>query len=214
MEYSDKVMDHFMNPRNVGVIENPDGVGRVGNPVCGDLMEMSVKIEDGAIADVKFRTFGCGAAIATSSIATEMIKGKPIDEALALTNRAIAEALDGLPAVKMHCSVLAADALRQTIADYYERQGRMQDAASLREDKLDVTPVETEEARRPLKWSDFAVMVRALNSAYPDIEPLDLSMTKLFNLVLELPGFDDDPDGAKEELLERLQLAWHEVRSG
>jgi nitrogen fixation NifU-like protein len=214
MEYSDKVMDHFMHPRNVGVIENPDGVGRVGNPVCGDLMEMSVKIEDGAIADVKFRTFGCGAAIATSSIATEMIKGKPIDEALALTNRAIAEALDGLPAVKMHCSVLAADALRQTIADYYERQGRMQEAASLREDQLDVTPVETEEARRPLKWSGFAVMVRALNSAYPDIEPLDLSMTKLFNLVLELPGFDDDPDEANEELLERLQLAWHEVRSG
>lgn len=214
MEYSNKVMDHFMHPRNVGVIENPDGVGRVGNPVCGDLMEMSVKIEDGAIADVKFRTFGCGAAIATSSIATEMIKGKPIDEALALTNRAIAEALDGLPAVKMHCSVLAADALRQTIADYYERQGRMQEAASLREDQLDVTPVETEEARRPLKWSDFAVMVRALNSAYPDIEPLDLSMTKLFNLVLELPGFDDDPDEANEELLERLQLAWHEVRSG
>jgi nitrogen fixation NifU-like protein len=214
MEYSNKVMDHFMHPRNVGVIENPDGVGRVGNPVCGDLMEMSVKIEDGAIADVKFRTFGCGAAIATSSIATEMIKGKPIDEALALTNRAIAEALDGLPAVKMHCSVLAADALRQTIADYYERQGRMQEAASLREDQLDVTPVETEEARRPLKWSGFAVMVRALNSAYPDIEPLDLSMTKLFNLVLELPGFDDDPDEANEELLERLQLAWHEVRSG
>jgi nitrogen fixation NifU-like protein len=207
-------MDHFTNPRNVGVIENPDGVGRVGNPVCGDLMEMSVKIEDGAIADVKFRTFGCGAAIATSSIATEMIKGKPIEEALRLTNRAIAEALDGLPAVKMHCSVLAADALRQTIADYYERQGRMQDAASLREDKLDVKPIESEEVRRPLKWSDFAVMVRALNSGYPDVEPLDLSITKLFNLVLELPGFDDDPDTANEELLERLQLAWHEIRSG
>ncbi len=214
MEYSDKVMDHFMNPRNVGVIENPDGVGRVGNPVCGDLMEMSVQIEDGRIEDVKFRTFGCGAAIATSSIATEMIKGKPIEEALQLTNRAIAEALDGLPAVKMHCSVLAADALRETIADYYERQGRPQEAAALRQDKLDVRPVETEAARHPLKWSAFGAMVRALNSAYPDIEPLDLSAAKLFNLVLELPGFDDDPDAANEELLEKLQLAWHEVQSG
>jgi nitrogen fixation NifU-like protein len=213
MEYSDKVMEHFANPRNVGSIENADGVGRVGNPVCGDLMEMSVQIEDDRIADVKFRTFGCGAAIATSSIATEMIKGKTIEEALTLTNRAIAEALDGLPAVKMHCSVLAADALRVTIADYYERQGRMAEAAALRKDKLDVQPKDTQDARRPLHWDDFAIMVRALHSAYPDVEPLDLSMTKLFNLVLELPGFDDDPEAAREEMLEKLQMAWHEVRS-
>lgn len=121
MQYSDLVMEHFMNPRNVGKIDDPDGVGHEGNPVCGDIMEMYIKVDDGRIADVKFRTFGCGAAIATSSIATEMIKGKPLSEAEALTNKAIAEALGGLPPIKMHCSMLAADALKQAIADYYEK---------------------------------------------------------------------------------------------
>ena len=119
--YSEKVMDHFMHPRNVGEIENPDGVGKVGNPVCGDIMEMQLKIKDGIIVDVKFKTFGCGAAIATSSIATEMIKGKTIDEALKLTNKAVAEALDGLPPVKMHCSVLAEEAVKAAIDDYLKK---------------------------------------------------------------------------------------------
>jgi len=110
-----------MHPRNVGEIENPDGVGKVGNPVCGDIMEMQLKIKDGIIVDVKFKTFGCGAAIATSSIATEMIKGKTIDEALKLTNKAVAEALDGLPPVKMHCSVLAEEAVKAAIDDYLKK---------------------------------------------------------------------------------------------
>ncbi len=121
MEYSNLVMEHFMNPRNVGIIEDADGVGREGNPVCGDLMEIYIKVDNGNIADIKFRTFGCGAAIATSSIATELVKGKPLGEAEALTNQAIAEALGGLPAIKMHCSVLAADALKQAIEDYYQK---------------------------------------------------------------------------------------------
>jgi nitrogen fixation NifU-like protein len=124
MEYSDLVMEHFLNPRNVGTIENADGVGREGNPVCGDLMEMYIKVDDGHITDIKFRTFGCGAAIATSSIATEMVKGKPLDEAEALTNKAIAEALGGLPPVKMHCSVLAADALKRAIENYRQKQAQ------------------------------------------------------------------------------------------
>ena len=119
--YSDKVMDHFMHPRNVGEIENPDGVGKVGNPICGDIMEMQLKIKDGVIQDAKFRTFGCGAAIATSSMATELIKGKTIDEALKLTNKAVAEALDGLPQIKMHCSVLAEDAVKAAIDDYLKK---------------------------------------------------------------------------------------------
>lgn len=121
MEYSDLVMEHFMKPRNVGVIEDADGVGREGNPVCGDLMEIYIKVNDGHIADVKFRTFGCGAAIATSSIATEMVKGKALNEAKNMTNEVIAEALGGLPPVKMHCSVLAVDALKRAIEDYYEK---------------------------------------------------------------------------------------------
>jgi len=116
--YSEKVMDHFKNPRNVGEIENPDGVGRVGNPICGDVMEMQIKVQNGIIADAKFRTFGCGAAIATSSMATEMVKGKSLEEALSISNKAVAEALDGLPAAKMHCSSLAEDALKAAIADY------------------------------------------------------------------------------------------------
>lgn len=116
--YSEKVMDHFRNPRNVGELENPDGVGRAGNPICGDIMEMQIKVENGIIADAKFRTFGCGAAIATSSMATEMVKGKSLEEALTISNKAVAEALDGLPAAKMHCSSLAEDALKAAIADY------------------------------------------------------------------------------------------------
>jgi len=119
--YSEKVMDHFMNPRNVGEIENADGVGQVGNPKCGDIMKMSLKIENDVIVDVKFKTFGCGAAIATSSMATEMIKGKTIDEALAITNKAVADALDGLPPVKMHCSVLAEEAIKAAIEDYKKK---------------------------------------------------------------------------------------------
>lgn len=121
--YSTKVMEHFKNPRNVGEIENPDGVGHVGNPVCGDIMELYIKVDKDIITDAKFKTFGCGAAIATSSMVTEMVKGKTIDEALKITNAAVAEALDGLPSVKMHCSVLAEDALKLAIEDYFKRQG-------------------------------------------------------------------------------------------
>jgi nitrogen fixation NifU-like protein len=120
--YSELVMEHFSNPHNVGVIEDADGVGKVGNPMCGDVMEMFIKVKDDKIEDVKFRTFGCGAAIATSSIATEMIKGKSLDEAVNLSNKAVADALGGLPAQKMHCSNLAADAVRNAIEDYWSRQ--------------------------------------------------------------------------------------------
>ncbi len=127
--YSDKVMDHFRNPRNVGVVEDADGTGRVGNPVCGDIMEMTIKVEDGRLVDVKFRTFGCGSAIATSSITTELVLGKTIDEALALTNRAVAQALDGLPPNKMHCSNLAADALHEAIKDYMKHREDSADGA-------------------------------------------------------------------------------------
>ena len=116
--YSEKVMEHFYNPRNVGFIENADGVGKVGNPVCGDMMELSIKVAGDVIEDVKFRTFGCGAAIATSSMVTELVKGKPIEEAPKITNKAVAEALGGLPPVKMHCSVLAEEALEAAIYDY------------------------------------------------------------------------------------------------
>ena len=123
MIYSEKVLDHFSNPRNVGEIENADGVGEVGNAKCGDIMKMYLKIDNGVITDAKFKTFGCGAAIATSSMATEMIKGKSIDDALQLTNKAVVEALDGLPAVKVHCSVLAEQAVKSALADYYTRKG-------------------------------------------------------------------------------------------
>ncbi len=119
--YSDRVMDHFSNPRNVGELDNPDGVGQVGNPVCGDIMRMGISVKDGVISDVKFKTFGCGAAIATSSIVTEMAKGRTLQEALGLSNKAVAEALGGLPPAKMHCSNLAADALHLAIKDYLER---------------------------------------------------------------------------------------------
>ena len=122
--YSEKVMDHFSNPRNVGEINDANGVGEVGNLKCGDIMRIYLKINDEkVIEDVKFKTFGCGAAVATSSMATELIKGKTIDEALTLTNSAVAEALDGLPPVKMHCSVLAEEAVKSAVADYYKRQG-------------------------------------------------------------------------------------------
>ena len=121
--YSEKVMDHFRNPRNVGVMEDADGVGEVGNAKCGDIMKIYLKIEDDIITDVKFETFGCGSAIASSSMATEMIKGKPVEEALQLTNRAVTEALDGLPPHKIHCSVLAEEAVKLAVQDYYERTG-------------------------------------------------------------------------------------------
>ena len=121
--YSEKVMDHFRNPRNVGVIEDADGVGEVGNAKCGDIMKIYLKIENDMIADVKFETFGCGSAIASSSMATELIKGKPVSEALELTNKAVAEALDGLPVYKMHCSVLAEEAIKKALLDYYVKNG-------------------------------------------------------------------------------------------
>ena len=125
MKYSEKVMDHFTNPRNVGEIENADGVGVVGNAKCGDIMKMYLKIdENDVITDCKFKTFGCGAAIATSSMATELVKGHTVSEALALTNNAVVEALDGLPAVKVHCSVLAEEAIKSAVADYYNKIGR------------------------------------------------------------------------------------------
>ena len=121
--YSEKVMDHFSHPRNVGVIEDANAVGQVGNLKCGDIMKIYMKIENGIIEDIKFQTFGCGAAVATSSMATELVKGKPIEEALKLTNSAVVEALEGLPPVKIHCSVLAEEAIKSAIADYYRRQG-------------------------------------------------------------------------------------------
>ncbi|MBP5153136.1 MAG: Fe-S cluster assembly scaffold protein NifU [Lachnospiraceae bacterium] len=121
--YSEKVMDHFRNPRNVGVIEDANGIGEVGNAKCGDIMKMYLKVEDDIIKDVKFETFGCGSAIASSSMATEMIKGQPLSEAMKLTNKAVAEALDGLPDYKMHCSVLAEEAIKLAIEDYEKRKG-------------------------------------------------------------------------------------------
>ncbi len=119
--YSEKVMDHFRNPRNVGVIEDANGIGEVGNAKCGDIMKMYLKIENGIVEDVKFETFGCGSAIASSSMATELIKGKPLSEVRQLTNKAVAEALDGLPAYKMHCSVLAEEAIQSALEDYYRK---------------------------------------------------------------------------------------------
>ena len=129
MQYSEKVMDHFMNPRNVGEIENADGVGTVGNAKCGDIMKIYLKIDNDVITDCKFKTFGCGAAIATSSMATELIKGRTVEEALSLTNSAVVEALEGLPAVKVHCSVLAEEAVKSALADYYTKIGRPIDFA-------------------------------------------------------------------------------------
>ena len=122
LPYSEKVMDHFRNPRNVGVMENPSGVGKVGNPVCGDVMELFIKVENDIITDAKFRTFGCGAAISTSSMVTELVKGKSLEDALKISNKAVAEALGGLPPIKMHCSVLAEEALKSAIDDYRKKQ--------------------------------------------------------------------------------------------
>ena len=122
--YSEKVMDHFRNPRNVGVIEDANGIGEVGNAKCGDIMKMYLKIEDDIVQDVKFETFGCGSAIASSAMATELIKGKPVADAMKLTNKAVAEALDGLPAYKMHCSVLAEEAIQSALQDYEKRTGK------------------------------------------------------------------------------------------
>ena len=134
MLYSEKVMDHFRNPRNVGEIENADGVGQVGNAKCGDIMKMYLKIRDNVIQDVKFETFGCGSAIASSSMAPEMIKGKTIDEALAVTNRQVVDALGGLPAHKLHCSVLAEESIKSAIKDYYDRHGIEYDHSKFPED--------------------------------------------------------------------------------
>jgi len=122
--YSEKVMEHFQNPRNVGEMESPDGIGHVGNPVCGDIMELYIKVKDDIIIDAKFKTFGCGAAIATSSMVTEMVKGKTIEQALKISNKAVAEALDGLPPIKMHCSALAEEALKLAIEDYLAKSKR------------------------------------------------------------------------------------------
>lgn len=133
--YSEKVMDHFRNPRNVGVIEGADGVGEVGNPVCGDIMKIYLKINaEQIIEDVKFETFGCGSAIASSSMATELIKGQPVKEALKLTNKAVTEALDGLPAHKIHCSVLAEEAIKKAVKDYYDNNGIEYDPSIFPED--------------------------------------------------------------------------------
>jgi nitrogen fixation NifU-like protein len=125
--YSKKVMDHFNNPRNMGEIENPDGVGKVGNPVCGDIMNLYIRVENDRIVDARFKTFGCGAAIATSSMVTQMIKGKNLEEALEISNRSVAEALDGLPPIKMHCSVLAEEALKSAIDDHFKKKELSQD---------------------------------------------------------------------------------------
>ena len=134
--YSEKVMDHFENPRNVGKMPDADGIGEVGNAKCGDIMRMYIKVDNGIISDVKFNTFGCGSAIASSSMATEMIKGKPISEALALSNKAVVEALDGLPAQKIHCSVLAEEAVKAAVKDYYDKNGIAYDAALFAEARL------------------------------------------------------------------------------
>lgn len=131
--YSEKVMDHFTNPRNVGKLDDADGIGEVGNAKCGDIMKIYIKVRDDIIVDVKFNTFGCGSAIASSSMATEMIKGKPLSQALELTNKAVAEALDGLPAHKLHCSVLAEEAIRAAIKDYYDKNGIKYDHAQFPE---------------------------------------------------------------------------------
>ncbi|HIR50964.1 MAG TPA: Fe-S cluster assembly scaffold protein NifU [Candidatus Avoscillospira avicola] len=131
MLYSEKVMDHFQNPRNVGKMDDADGIGEIGNAKCGDIMKMYIKVKDNVITDVKFNTFGCGSAIATSSMATEMIKGKTIEEALTLSNKAVVEALDGLPANKIHCSVLAEQAVKAAVKDYYDKHGIAYDQEAL-----------------------------------------------------------------------------------
>ncbi len=146
--YSEKVMDHFNNPRNVGVIDDADGVGEVGNPVCGDVMKISIKIDDDRIGDIKFQTLGCGAAIATSSIVTEMARGMSLEEAVSITKRQVADELDGLPPAKMHCSVLATDGLKAAVDDYLVRNGREPISGGLAHDDPDFDPhaIESEDA--------------------------------------------------------------------
>ena len=139
MEYSAKVFEHFANPHNVGKIDDADGIGEVGNAKCGDIMKMYIKVKDDVITDVKFNTYGCASAIATSSIATDMIKGKPISEALKLTNKAVVEALDGLPAVKIHCSVLAEEAIKAAVKDYYDKNGIQYDKELFKPDNCHYT---------------------------------------------------------------------------
>lgn len=139
MEYSAKVLEHFANPHNVGKIDDADGIGEVGNAKCGDIMKMYIKVKDDVITDVKFNTYGCASAIATSSIATDMIKGKPISEALKLTNKAVVEALDGLPAVKIHCSVLAEEAIKAAVKDYYDKNGVQYDEKLFKPDNCHYT---------------------------------------------------------------------------
>lgn len=148
MLYSDKVMDHFNNPRNVGVIQDADGVGEVGNPVCGDMMKISIKIEDDRLEDIKFQTLGCGAAIATSSIVTEMARGMTLDEAVSITKKQVADELGGLPPAKMHCSILATDGLKAAVDDYLVRNGREPISGGLAHDDPDFDPhaVEPDEA--------------------------------------------------------------------
>lgn len=139
MEYSAKVLEHFANPHNVGKIDDADGIGEVGNAKCGDIMKMYIKVKDDVITDVKFNTYGCASAIATSSIATDMIKGKPISEALKLTNKAVVEALDGLPTVKIHCSVLAEEAIKAAVKDYYDKNGIQYDKELFKPDNCHYT---------------------------------------------------------------------------
>lgn len=139
MEYSAKVLEHFANPHNVGKIDDADGIGEVGNAKCGDIMKMYIKVKDDVITDVKFNTYGCASAIATSSIATDMIKGKPISEALKLTNKAVVEALNGLPAVKIHCSVLAEEAIKAAVKDYYDKNGIQYDKELFKPDNCHYT---------------------------------------------------------------------------
>ena len=139
MEYSAKVLEHFANPHNVGKIDDADGIGEVGNAKCGDIMKMYIKVKDDVITDVKFNTYGCASAIATSSIATDMIKGKPISEALKLTNKAVVEALDGLPAVKIHCSVPAEEAIKAAVKDYYDKNGIQYDKELFKPDNCHYT---------------------------------------------------------------------------
>lgn len=139
MEYSAKVLEHFANPHNVGKIDDADGIVEVGNAKCGDIMKMYIKVKDDVITDVKFNTYGCASAIATSSIATDMIKGKPISEALKLTNKAVVEALDGLPAVKIHCSVLAEEAIKAAVKDYYDKNGIQYDKELFKPDNCHYT---------------------------------------------------------------------------
>lgn len=139
MEYSAKVLEHFANPHNVGKIDDADGIGEVGNAKCGDIMKMYIKVKDDVITDVKFNTYGCASAIATSSIATDMIKGKPISEALKLTNKAVVEALDGLPAVKIHCSVLTEEAIKAAVKDYYDKNGIQYDKELFKPDNCHYT---------------------------------------------------------------------------